>query len=71
MTARNWLTTGCSTGLGRALAQVLIARGERVFATARRPEQLEVLVAGHDNATALRLDVTNESDVAAVVETVT
>lgn len=48
--ARNWLITGCSTGLGRALAHVLIACGERVFASARRPEQLEDLVAGHEQA---------------------
>ena len=47
---RNWLITGCSTGLGRALAEVLIARGERVFASARKPEQIADLVAGHDNA---------------------
>lgn len=68
-TDRRWLITGCSTGLGRALAEVLIARGEQVFATARKPEQLADLVAGHDNATALKLDVTSADDVAAAVET--
>ena len=42
---RCWLITGCSTGLGRALAEVLIGRGERVFAdgsearAARRPRR--------------------------------
>ncbi|MGI4876205.1 MAG: SDR family NAD(P)-dependent oxidoreductase, partial [Janthinobacterium lividum] len=63
---RTWLITGCSTGLGRVLAQHLITRGERVFATARNPEQLADLVAGHDNATALKLDVTSASDIADV-----
>jgi NAD(P)-dependent dehydrogenase (short-subunit alcohol dehydrogenase family) len=67
---RSWLITGCSTGLGRALAEVLIARGERVFATARNPEQLADLVAGHDNARALKLDVTSGEDVTAVAATV-
>lgn len=67
---RTWLITGCSTGLGCALAQVLIARGERVFASARKPESLANLVAGHDNATALKLDVTSEADIAAAVKTV-
>ncbi|MFH0022935.1 oxidoreductase [Pseudomonas fluorescens] len=67
-TPRKWLITGCSTGLGRALAQVLITKGDRVFATARNPEQLEDLVAGHDNATALKLDVTSEADIAAVTQ---
>ena len=62
---RNWLITGCSTGLGRALAEVLIAKGARVFATARKPEELSDLVAGHDNARALKLDVTVAADIAA------
>jgi NAD(P)-dependent dehydrogenase (short-subunit alcohol dehydrogenase family) len=64
---RTWLITGCSTGFGRALAEILIARGERVFATARTPEQLADLVDGHDNATALKLDVTSADDIAAAV----
>lgn len=67
---RSWLITGCSTGLGRALAEVLIGRGERVFATARRPEQIADLVEGHDNAHALKLDVTSGDDVAAVAAAV-
>ncbi len=66
-TRRTWLITGCSTGFGRALAEILIARGERVFATARKPEQLADLVNGHDNATALKLDVTSADDIAAAV----
>lgn len=64
---RNWLITGCSTGLGRSLAKVLIERGEQVFATARKVEQVNDLVEDHDNAQALRLDVTSSEDVAAVV----
>ena len=62
---RTWLITGCSTGLGRALAEVLIAKGERVFATARKPDELKDLVAGHDNARALKLDVTVSADIEA------
>ena len=65
-TDRSWLITGCSTGFGRALAQALIARGERVFATAREPQQLDDLVAGHANARALKLDVTSRHDIEAV-----
>ena len=67
---RSWLITGCSTGLGRALAEVLIARGERVFASARKPEQIADLVAGRDNAKALRLDVTSAEDIAAAAAAV-
>ena len=69
-TPRTWLITGCSTGLGRALAEVVIARGQRVFATAREPEQLSDIVVGHDKATALRLDVTSAEDIAAVAKAV-
>lgn len=64
---RSWLITGCSTGLGRALAERLIAKGERVFATARKPEDLADLVAGHANARALKLDVTKPSDITSAV----
>ncbi|MBB5046635.1 NAD(P)-dependent dehydrogenase (short-subunit alcohol dehydrogenase family) [Rhodopseudomonas rhenobacensis] len=65
--ARTWLVTGCSSGLGHALAKELIAQGQRVFVTARDPAQLAELVDGHDNATALKLDVTSAEDVAAAV----
>lgn len=65
--SRTWLITGCSTGLGRALAEKLISNGERVFATARKPEDLVDLVAGHSNASALKLDVTAAADIAAAV----
>jgi NAD(P)-dependent dehydrogenase (short-subunit alcohol dehydrogenase family) len=64
---RTWLITGCSTGLGRALAEVVIAKGERVFATARKPEEIRGLVAGYDNARALKLDVTVAVDIKAAV----
>jgi NAD(P)-dependent dehydrogenase (short-subunit alcohol dehydrogenase family) len=64
---RNWLITGCSTGFGRDLAELLVARGETVFATARKPETLRDIVAGHDNARALQLDVTMPTEIAAAV----
>ena len=37
---RVWLITGCSTGFGRDLAALLIARGYRVVASARDPGKL-------------------------------
>ncbi|RBP13891.1 NADP-dependent 3-hydroxy acid dehydrogenase YdfG [Roseiarcus fermentans] len=63
-----WLITGCSTGFGRELATILIGRGYRVAATARDPERIADLVAGHEaNALALKLDVDNATEIAAAV----
>ena len=63
-----WFITGCSTGFGRELARAVLARGWRVVATARRPEQLDDLVVGQEaRALKLRLDVTDHAEVAAAV----
>jgi NAD(P)-dependent dehydrogenase (short-subunit alcohol dehydrogenase family) len=42
-TGQVWFITGCSSGFGRALAEAALARGDRVVATARRPEALAEL----------------------------
>ncbi len=64
-----WLITGCSTGLGRALARAVLDRGWRAVVTARRPEQVADIVAGHeDRALALELDVTDPSAIADVAK---
>ena len=62
------LLTGCSTGIGRATAELLARRGHPVYATARRPETLDALVAR--GAHALALDVTDEASMRAAVDTV-
>ena len=59
-----WLITGSSTGLGRALAETAIKRGELVVATARQPIQLSKLVAQNpETALAVGLDVTKPREV--------
>ncbi len=63
-----WLITGCSTGLGRALAARVLARGHRLIATARHPETLAELVAvDPSRCRALALDVADAPQVAAAV----
>ncbi len=64
------LVTGASRGIGKALVEKLLAAGAaRVYATARNPAQLEVLVAlDPARVIALRLDTTNSDDVAAVAK---
>jgi short-subunit dehydrogenase len=66
MTTKRAIVTGCSTGIGRATAIELTARGYEVFATARRPETLADLKV----AQTLALDVDSDEAVAAVRERV-
>jgi NAD(P)-dependent dehydrogenase (short-subunit alcohol dehydrogenase family) len=63
-----WLITGSSRGLGRALADAVLAAGHRLIATARQPSQLGELVKHYgDRVRAVALDVTNEqASIAAV-----
>lgn len=70
------LITGCSTGIGRALAAELHRRGQRVFATARDVRALDApgssgAGAGHQLACEkLSLDVTDDGSVTRAVREV-
>ncbi|MDP3071513.1 MAG: oxidoreductase [Opitutaceae bacterium] len=65
-----WFITGCSSGLGRALALHVLARGHRLVATARNPDTLTDLVAqGAGRCRALTLDVAQPDQAAVVVAT--
>jgi len=56
-----WLITGCSRGLGRALAEAVLVAGHKLVATARNPAQLTDLVERYgDQVCAVALDVTDE-----------
>lgn len=56
-----WFITGCSTGLGRALAQSVLRRGHRCVVTARNPDQVADIVAPFpSSAIALGLDVKDD-----------
>ena len=57
---RVYFITGASSGFGRALADGVLARGDRVVVAARRADALRKLVAPHpDAALAVGLDVTD------------
>lgn len=60
------LITGASTGIGRHLAETLAGNGYHVYAGARKEKDLEALDA-IDNITAVKLDVTRQDQVDAVV----
>jgi NAD(P)-dependent dehydrogenase (short-subunit alcohol dehydrogenase family) len=65
-----WLITGSSRGLGRALTEAVLAAGDRVVATARKPEQLDDLVTKYgDQLRAVALDVTDAGAARAAVRT--
>ncbi len=64
-----WLITGCSTGIGREIAQAVLGSGQRVAVTARNPASVEDLAADHpERALALALDVTDPAQIAAAVD---
>jgi NAD(P)-dependent dehydrogenase (short-subunit alcohol dehydrogenase family) len=67
---KTWLITGSSRGFGRELAKAVLNDGDRVVATARRPEQLKGLVLEYgDRARAVALDVTDAAAARAAVQT--
>ncbi|MEV8214684.1 SDR family NAD(P)-dependent oxidoreductase [Leifsonia sp. NPDC077715] len=65
---QTWFITGSSRGFGRALVVAALQAGDRVAATARRPEQLDDLVAEYgDRILPLALDVTDAARAAAAL----
>ena len=64
-----WLITGSSRGLGRALAEAVLAAGHRLVATARDPSQLDDLKQRFGaSILTTALDVTDERAAAAAVK---
>ena len=65
---KTWLITGCSSGLGRHIAQTAAARGDNVIATARNPDTLSDLPDRFpDQIRTAWLDVTEPDSAAAAV----
>ena len=63
-----WLITGCSTGLGRALAEAVIAAGHNAVVTARDVRKVaDLAVDSTDRVLPLPLDVSDTAQVANTV----
>jgi NAD(P)-dependent dehydrogenase (short-subunit alcohol dehydrogenase family) len=63
-----WFITGCSTGFGRELAKLILARGWNAVVTARNPDQVKDLAEGYeDTALVLSLDVTDKAQVTSAI----
>ena len=57
-----WFVTGSASGLGRNIAEAVLASGDRLVATARDPRRLEDLVKKHgDQIRTAPLDVADEA----------
>jgi NAD(P)-dependent dehydrogenase (short-subunit alcohol dehydrogenase family) len=64
------LVTGASTGIGRKITEHLAGKGYFVYAGARKQADLDAL-GTIKNVQAVRLDVTQQKDIEAAVETIT
>jgi NAD(P)-dependent dehydrogenase (short-subunit alcohol dehydrogenase family) len=67
--AKVWLVTGASSGLGEALTQAIIAKGDKVVATFRKEEQAKAFTDQYPEAgLGVVMDVTNMQQVKAAVQ---
>ena len=64
------LVTGASSGLGRAMTEMMASRGYFVYAGARKDKDIAELNA-IENVQAVRLDVTEQEEIDAAVKTIT
>jgi len=65
---RTWLITGINRGLGRALTEALLARGDRVAGTARKLDELDGLKAQYgEQLWTASLDLTDAAGIESVV----
>src|SRR5690349_20144489 len=69
MNSSVWLVTGSASGLGRNIAEAVLAAGHRLVATARDPRRLEELVKRYgDQTRTAPLDVADEEAARAAVQ---
>lgn len=68
MESRTWFITGASRGMGLEFARCALQGGQRVVATARRPQAVTEALGEHDRLLPVRLDVTDTASIAAAVD---
>jgi NAD(P)-dependent dehydrogenase (short-subunit alcohol dehydrogenase family) len=67
--SKTWFITGTSTGFGRSMTEQLLERGDRVFATLRKPEMLDDLRGRYGQALVIEaLDVTDAAAIRRVAD---
>lgn len=66
-----WLITGCSSGLGLSLAQLIAAHPtHRVVATARNPSSIRDVLPSSPRVLVVALDVTSTSSITSALDAV-
>lgn len=66
---KTWLITGASSGLGRLMCEMLLARGDRVFASVRNRTALDDLAATYgEHLQVMMLDLSRSATIKPTVE---
>ena len=66
-----WLITGCSSGLGLALAQLIAAHPtHRLVATARNPSRLKDALPSNSRVLVVPLDVNSTASITSALDTI-
>ncbi len=68
MKQRNIIITGCSSGIGRCVAEGLREKGYRVFATARKKVDVDILIA--EGFESVQLDLANSASIRSAFKTI-
>ena len=65
-----WFITGSNSGFGRSLTEVVLAKGDKVVATTRHPEEIKDLVKQYPNTVkAVTLDITKANEISSAIDT--
>ena len=66
---KTWLITGCSSGIGRGIAEAALEAGDQVVVTARKLETIEDFRVNYPDRSLIHtLDLTNEESMKSAVE---
>ena len=69
-TNKVWFITGSNSGFGRSLTEAVLAKGDKVVATTRHPEEIEDLVKQYtDTVKVVRLDITDKEEIGKAIDT--
>ena len=65
-----WFITGSNSGFGLSLTKAVLAKGDKVIATTRHPEEIKDLVKQYPNTVkAVTLDITKADEISSAIDT--